>query len=95
MSKAFNDALERLQLSRIRPDQESERVREDLALRIEWVRETLALRIIESVQQRGERDPIRLREDALTYLAQAKPPTDKPNGNRSESGESDSRQTET
>jgi hypothetical protein len=40
------------------------------------VRETLALRIIESVQKRDERDSIRLREDALTYLAQAKQPTD-------------------
>lgn len=75
MSKAFNDALERLRLSRIRPDREPEWVREKLALRIEWVREKLALRIIESVQQRGERDPIRLRDDALSHLAQAKPPS--------------------
>jgi hypothetical protein len=65
MSKAFNDALERLRLSRTRPEQEPE-----------WVREALALRIIETVQQRGERDPIRLREDALRHLAQAKPPSD-------------------
>jgi hypothetical protein len=63
MSKAFKDALERLRLSRVRPDPEPE-----------WVRETLALRIIESVQQRGERDPIRLRDDALSHLARAKPP---------------------
>jgi hypothetical protein len=44
MSKAFNDALDRLRLSRIRPDQEPE-----------WVRETLALRIIETVLKRGAR----------------------------------------
>jgi hypothetical protein len=43
MSKAFNDALERLRLSRP-PDQEPE-----------WVRETLALRIIESVGNAHQR----------------------------------------
>ena len=72
MSKVFNDALERLRLSRVRLGQEPE-----------WIRETLALRIIETIQKRGERDPIRLREDALAYLAKAKPPADEQNGKRS------------
>jgi len=39
----------------------------------EWLREILGLRIID-MAQRGERDVIKLREDALTFLAQAKPP---------------------
>ena len=36
----------------------------------EWARETLALRIIETVQQRGDR----VRDDALVHLARARPP---------------------
>jgi hypothetical protein len=63
MSKVFRDALDELRQSGAIPADEPA-----------WVRETLALRIIETVQKRGERDPSRLREDALTYLAQAKPP---------------------
>jgi hypothetical protein len=64
MSKAFNAALESLRQSRIQyPDQLAE-----------WVRETLALRIIETAQNGGERDLDRLRDDALGHLALAKPP---------------------
>jgi hypothetical protein len=40
----------------------------------EWACETLALRIIETVQKRGERDLERVRDDALLHLAQAEPP---------------------
>ena len=35
-----------------------------------WAKEMIALRIIDEAQ-RGERDPDRLRDDALTYLGQA------------------------
>jgi hypothetical protein len=38
----------------------------------EWARETLGLRIIDMAQQ-GERDASKLRDDALAFLAQAKP----------------------
>jgi hypothetical protein len=38
----------------------------------EWVKETLALRIIESAT-RGETDVIRLCEEAIDHLAKAKP----------------------
>ena len=62
MGKAFNAALESLRQS---GTQYSDG---------EWVRETLALRIIETVQKDGECDLDRLRDDALTYLAHAKPP---------------------
>ena len=41
----------------------------------EWARETLALRIIDT-SQKGERDVIKLREDAWGFLAQAKPPAE-------------------
>ena len=41
----------------------------------EWARETLALRIIDT-SLKGERDAIKLREDALGFLAQAKPPAE-------------------
>jgi hypothetical protein len=65
MSKAFSGALEKLKQSDIRyPDDQDE-----------WVRETLALRIIETAQNGGERDLDRLRDDALGHLAQAKPPS--------------------
>jgi hypothetical protein len=41
----------------------------------DWARETLGLRIID-MAQRGERDATKLREDALAFLAQAKPPAE-------------------
>jgi hypothetical protein len=41
----------------------------------EWARETIALRIID-MAQRGERDASKLRDDALAFLAQAKPPAE-------------------
>jgi hypothetical protein len=64
MSKAFEGALAKLKESSIvYPDTQGE-----------WARETLALRIIETVQKRGERDLERLLEDALLHLAQAKAP---------------------
>ena len=64
MSKAFESAFAKLnESSIIYPDAQAE-----------WARETLALRIIETVQQRGERDLERVRDDALLHLAQAKPP---------------------
>jgi hypothetical protein len=40
----------------------------------EWARETLALRIIETVQKRNERDFERVRDDALLHLAESRPP---------------------
>jgi hypothetical protein len=64
MSKAFEGALAKLSESSIvYPGAQAE-----------WARETLALRIIETVQQRGERNLDRVRDDALLHLAQAKPP---------------------
>ena len=64
MRKAFQGALQTLQESGSEfPEEQAE-----------WVRETLALQIIASVQERGERDLDRLREAALLHLAQAKPP---------------------
>ena len=64
MHKAFESALGTLKESSIvYPEPESE-----------WARETLALRIIETVQQRGERDLARVRDDALVHLARARPP---------------------
>jgi hypothetical protein len=60
MSKAFESALAKLKESSIVYPGTQE----------EWARETLALRIIETVQQRGERDLDRVREDALLHLAQ-------------------------
>jgi hypothetical protein len=64
MHKAFESALGKLNESSIvYPEPESE-----------WARETLALRIIETVQQRGERDLDRVRDDALMHLAEAKRP---------------------
>jgi hypothetical protein len=66
MSKAFTGALESLKQSAIRYPEHT----------TEWVRETLALRIIETVQKGGERDLERLREDALIHLAQSRPPRD-------------------
>lgn len=68
MSKAFSDALDRLRQSGIHYPAPND----------EWVRETLALRIIETVQKGGERDPDRIREDALGHLAHAKPPQRSP-----------------
>jgi hypothetical protein len=41
----------------------------------DWARETLGLRIID-MAQRGERDAIKLREGALAFVAQAKPPAE-------------------
>lgn len=66
MSKAFEGAVAKLKESSIVYP----------AAQTEWARETLALRIIETVQKRGERDLERLREDALLYLAQSRPPRD-------------------
>jgi hypothetical protein len=64
MHNAFENALGKLKESSIvYPGPESE-----------WARETLALRIIETVQKRGERDLDRVSDDALVHLAQAKPP---------------------
>ena len=64
MSKAFEGALAKLSASSvIHPGAHAE-----------WARETLALRIIETVQKRGERDLERVRDDALLHLAQAEPP---------------------
>jgi hypothetical protein len=68
MGKAFNAALESLRQAGIRyPDQYDE-----------WVRETLALRIIETMQAGGECDLDSLRDDALSHLAHAKPPPRQP-----------------
>jgi hypothetical protein len=64
MSKAFSSALDKLQQSGILFPPQHE----------EWVRETLALRTIETAQKGGERDLDQLRDDALGHLAQAKPP---------------------
>jgi hypothetical protein len=64
MSKAFESALAKLKESSIvYPEAQ-----------VEWARETLALRIIETVQKRGERHLERIRDDALLHLAQTKPP---------------------
>jgi ketopantoate reductase len=41
-----------------------------VAYRAEWARETIALYIIEATQ-RGERDVVKLREEAITHLANA------------------------
>ena len=64
MSKAFSSALDKLQQSGILFPPHYQ----------EWARETLALRIIETAQKSGERNLDRLRDDALRYLSQAKPP---------------------
>ena len=64
MHKAFESALGKLHESSIvHPGSQSE-----------WARETLALRIIETVQQRGECDLDRVCDDALMHLAEAKRP---------------------
>ena len=55
MGAAFNAALDALPDT---PDQ----------ARADWIRDTLAMRIIEKAQS-GERDITRLRDDALAYLA--------------------------
>jgi len=68
MSKAFNAALDSLRQSGAQYSAQQD----------EWVRETLALRIIETAQQRGEQDLDRLRDDALDHLAHAKPPPRQP-----------------
>jgi hypothetical protein len=66
MSGAFDSALAKLRESSIVfPNEQAD-----------WARETLALRIIETVQQRGERDLERVRDDALLHLAQTKQPRD-------------------
>ena len=64
MHEAFESALGKLKESSIvYPGPESE-----------WARETLALRIIETVQQGGELDLDRVRDDALVHLARTRPP---------------------
>ena len=64
MGKAFSAALESLRESGVHYP----------PLHDEWVRETLALRIIDTMQKGGECDLDSLRDDALGHLAQAKPP---------------------
>jgi hypothetical protein len=63
MREAFNSAWDTVQSSG-NP--------ELLDGKAEWARETLGLRIIDMAQQ-GERDASKLRDDALAFLAQAKP----------------------
>ena len=64
MRKAFESALAKLtDAGVVLPDAHAE-----------WARETLALRIIETVQKRNERDLERVRDDALLHLAESRPP---------------------
>ena len=60
MREAFDSAWETVKLSGA-PDMVDGKA--------DWARETLGLRIIETAQK-GERDPIRLQEDALAHLAE-------------------------